>query len=217
MQIYELSSAGGLQTICSDTIPILTGSTSICGLKFLNETPYCLLVGSTNGLVRLFDLRSQKEEARFDYKATEEAGGNTNTPIEEINCFDVNCNSRVMATGTSQYQNQVYLIFHDIRQRQQMGGYFDSHQDDITTIKFHKQNPDLMCSGSVDGLINIFDLKENNEEDALQNTLNTESSVHRINWYIYLYIFIFLIKNIISWQAFEFQKPRFNILHYTYP
>ena len=63
-----------------------------------------------------------------------------------------------------------------------MGGYFESHQDDVTAIRFHAKNPDLMCSGSVDGLINVFDLKEANEDDALQQTLNTESSVHKLNW-----------------------------------
>lgn len=37
-----------------------------------------------------------------------------------------------------------------------------------------------MASGSSDGLINIYDLKSGNEDDALVNSLNTESTVVRI-------------------------------------
>lgn len=64
-----------------------------------------------------------------------------------------------------------------------MGGYWESHDDDITQVKFHPSLPDSLATGSTDGLINIFDISNTNEDDALQTSLNTESSVHVINWH----------------------------------
>ncbi|XP_073812097.1 WD repeat-containing protein 89 [Musca autumnalis] len=68
-----------------------------------------------------------------------------------------------------------------------MGDYVDSHQSDITTVRFHPRNPDILGTGSTDGLINTFDLREASEEDALNITINTESSVHKINWHKNVY------------------------------
>lgn len=58
-----------------------------------------------------------------------------------------------------------------------------SHQDDITDVKFHSKNPDLILSGSTDGLLCAFDISQKDEDDALLCTLNTESSVGNINWH----------------------------------
>lgn len=38
-------------------------------------------------------------------------------------------------------------------------------------------------SGSIDGLINIYDLSKSCEDDALIETLNTESSVEQLLWF----------------------------------
>ena len=117
VQIFELSNSAGLKNICDDCVPVLHSTNahkpiSICGVKFLDETPNCLLVGTSNGLVRLFDLGLQKEEARFECKATE---GADEGEIKTINCFDINCNGRVLCSGTAQHENNVYVIFHDVR------------------------------------------------------------------------------------------------------
>lgn len=50
-------------------------------------------------------------------------------------------------------------------------------------MKFHSKNPDLILSGSTDGLICVFDISQTDEDDALLCTLNTESSVGNINWH----------------------------------
>lgn len=53
----------------------------------------------------------------------------------------------------------------------------DSHGGDIVDVKFHSSDPDLLLSGSVDGLVCLYDIKEETEDDALQATFNSESSV----------------------------------------
>lgn len=82
-----------------------------------------------------------------------------------------------MLIGTGYYSNllTIEIILHFLK--------FYSHQDDITDMSFHSKNPDLIISGSTDGLICVFDISKTDEDDALLCTLNTESSVGNINWH----------------------------------
>lgn len=104
-----------------------------------------------------------------------------------ITNFDINQNDRLLCAGTDQINSDVFLLFFDVRQRQLLGGYWESHTDDITQVKFHPTNPDVLASGSTDGLINVFDVSNSSEDDALQYCLNTESSVDRLNWHKNVY------------------------------
>lgn len=63
-----------------------------------------------------------------------------------------------------------------------MGGFCDSSNEEIMDVKFHPKNPDTLASGSTDGLINVFDCKQQSEDDALQFSLNTCDSVQKIKW-----------------------------------
>lgn len=54
--------------------------------------------------------------------------------------------------------------------------FVDSHHDDITDIKFHPTYNYLM-SGSTDGCVNIYNLDEPDEDDALHQVINF-ASVH---------------------------------------
>lgn len=100
-----------------------------------------------------------------------------------MNCFDVNANSRLICAGTDELNHEVYLLFFDIRERRLMGGFFESHQEEITDVKFHPTDPDCVASGSTDGLINVFDCKKESEDDALKYCLNTEGTVAKLKWH----------------------------------
>lgn len=63
-----------------------------------------------------------------------------------------------------------------------MGGYWESHTDDITQVQFHPDDSNKLISASVDGLINLYDLSQTSEDDALIDSLNTESSVEKVEW-----------------------------------
>lgn len=103
--------------------------------------------------------------------------------VKPVNCFDINANDRLICAGTDEINNDVYLLFFDIRERRLMGGFFESHQEEVTDLKFHPQNQDILASGSTDGLINIFDCTQESEDDALQYSLNTCDSVQKIKWH----------------------------------
>lgn len=178
VHLFDVGSERGICYSTPDCIePPAVEGLNISGVRFLDESPNLLLVGSDNGLVRLFDLRTTGEQARFDH-VPEEA---SRAPKHSV-CFDRNCNSRVLCVGTERHQQTAYLLFYDIRKSSVMGAYFECHEDDVTSLKFHPENPDILCSGSVDGLINTYDLKQPDEDDALLNTINTESSVHKLSW-----------------------------------
>lgn len=50
-------------------------------------------------------------------------------------------------------------------------------------MKFDPTDSNKLISGSTDGLINIYDLSQSDEDDALIDSLNTESSVEKLQWY----------------------------------
>ncbi|KAI9682300.1 MAG: hypothetical protein M1817_000354, partial [Caeruleum heppii] len=55
----------------------------------------------------------------------------------------------------------------------------ESHSDDITELRFHPSQTALLISGSTDGLVNLYDTALQDEEDALLQTINHGSSIHR--------------------------------------
>nr|XP_014086600.1 WD repeat-containing protein 89 isoform X2 [Bactrocera oleae] len=195
VHIFDVNAERALQisSVATVSTPRTNDRVGICGVRFLDDTPNCLLVGESNGIVRLYDLRTQREQARFEenIECTQSFSsfGRRNLRISRkaINCFDSNSNGRIICTGTQQRQGDVCLLFYDVRQRQQLGTYFESHEDDITSLRFHYKNPDILCSGSTDGLINVFDIKEATEDDALTTTINTECSVQKLNWHKNIY------------------------------
>ena len=54
----------------------------------------------------------------------------------------------------------------------------------ITLVKFHPTNPDRLATGGADGLINVFDVSQESEDDALLTALNPGvSSVRSLTWF----------------------------------
>lgn len=44
-------------------------------------------------------------------------------------------------------------------------------------MKFHPTEDKTVISGSTDGIINLFDVTQTTEQDALQSSFNTNSSI----------------------------------------
>lgn len=175
VKIFDLESSSLSET---NTLKIpIDNDGYLCGVKFVDDSPHNMLVGQASGEISLYDLRTNNAEHSFSDLSREEQR------TKPITCFDLNCNSRVICAGTEQIFSEVYLLFFDLRMQKLKGAYWESHQDDITQVRFHPTNPDRLVTGSTDGLLNTFDLTQDNETDALKFTMNSESSVQRLNWH----------------------------------
>lgn len=47
----------------------------------------------------------------------------------------------------------------------------------IFQVHFHPRLEKLLLSGSTDGLVNVFDVEQTSEDDALLSSYNTEATV----------------------------------------
>jgi WD40 repeat protein len=53
----------------------------------------------------------------------------------------------------------------------------ESHTDTVTSLQLHPSHPTLLLSSSTDGLVNIFDTSQAEEEDALYQVINHRSAI----------------------------------------
>ncbi|KAJ8717518.1 hypothetical protein PYW08_005917 [Mythimna loreyi] len=128
-----------------------------------------------DGLVKLWDTRKSGSCVQ-EYKDNEEE------LVRPYECMDVSCNGRVLCAGSQLVEDDAYLVFWDNRLTKPLGGYWNSHTDDITQVKFHKTKTEILATGSLDGLLNVFNVMELTEDDALTYSLNVENSVEKLSW-----------------------------------
>lgn len=60
--------------------------------------------------------------------------------------------------------------------------YSEAHSDDLTTLSFHPTLPHVLLSASVDGLINTYDVRVVDEDDALLTTAKAGASLGDAGW-----------------------------------
>ncbi|ELK09851.1 WD repeat-containing protein 89 [Pteropus alecto] len=150
------------------------------GVKFANSCD-SIYSSCTDGTVKCWDARLASEKPVQLFKGY---------PSNIFISFDVNCNDHVICAGTEKVDDDALLVFWDARVNSQdlstakdpLGAYSETHSDDITQVCFHPSNPNMVVSGSTDGLVNVFDISVDNEEDALVTTCNSVSSVSYIGW-----------------------------------
>ncbi|XP_009998974.1 PREDICTED: WD repeat-containing protein 89 [Chaetura pelagica] len=134
-----------------------------------------------DGTVKCWDIRSASQEAVQVFRGY---------PSNVFISFDINCSDLIVCAGTEKAEKDTFLVFWDARgvtncagtTKEPLGVYSESHNDDITKICFHPVKPNLVVSGSTDGLVNVFDINKDNEDDALISTCNSDSSVSFVGW-----------------------------------
>ncbi|KAK2192205.1 hypothetical protein NP493_37g11023 [Ridgeia piscesae] len=169
VRIYTRQTLGYLASISGHT-------KTITGVKFARVMPHLLYTSSLDGTVRCWDTRSNMKDAVQIFTGCE---GDT----DAFSSFDISCDDRLLCTGTDATDHDgVFILFWDTRKPQPLGCYSESHHDDITQVCFHPHDRDRLLTGSTDGLVCVFDVSQETEDDALQGTLNSESSVSHIGW-----------------------------------
>ena len=122
-----------------------------------------------DGVVRCWDTRAKK------------AGVEIVEPLSR-GFSSIAAHDRFIATGTESTKEglgDVSVLLYDTRSPSTpLRNYSESHTDTITQLAFHPDQPNMLLSGSMDGLISIFDINIEDEQDALQQVLNPRSAVH---------------------------------------
>ncbi|XP_075701079.1 WD repeat-containing protein 89 [Rhinoderma darwinii] len=181
--------------LCSDkTIRLYNKETMTClqeynarpavlsGVCFSHTNHNLVFSACSDATVKLWDSRVSGTGAVQEY---------TGYPSNVFISFDVSCNDLAVCAGTEKVDDDdddAFLVFWDGRYtpnteaKEPLGAYSESHNDDITQVRFHPTNPSVVATGSTDGLVNVFDINEGNEDDALTTTCNSESSVNIIGF-----------------------------------
>ena len=165
----------------------------LSGLMFSPKNENLIYACSPQECIRLWDIRDCRKPARsFIDTSTqnkrvenghEKGEGQTDFSKKPLICMDVNINDEFLVGGTEQVVKDAFLLFWDVGSGKMLGGYWDSYGDDVTTVAFHPEDANKLATGGTDGLINVFDVSQSSEDDALITSINTESSIQDICWY----------------------------------
>ncbi|NWW36185.1 WDR89 protein, partial [Panurus biarmicus] len=151
------------------------------GARFAHASDSLVFSARGRGALQCWDVRSASREPVQVF-----SGHPSNVFIS----FDISSSDVVLCAGTEKEEKDAFLVFWDARgvtdcagaTKEPLGVYSESHSDDITKICFHPVRPNLVLSGSTDGLVNVFDINKDNEDDALISTCNSDSSVSSLGW-----------------------------------
>jgi WD repeat-containing protein 89 len=139
----------------------------IQSVQYLSSSEHILASADMCGGVKCWDTRTGTEEMSLDLRGA------------EIASMSVGFNDSLLAVGV---ENKV--CFYDIRNtRTKIGEYSDIHTDDVTQVLFSKTNPNILASGSEDGLVCLYNVATAGEDSAVVSILNTESPIRRFGFF----------------------------------
>ncbi|KAK7218024.1 hypothetical protein V2G26_006027 [Clonostachys chloroleuca] len=175
------TAAGGLASISSDQKlslleprslsngPVSSFQTdhgNLTALRLFGDNVVC--TAGENGNVGVWDLRAGAQVVQF---ATSEA------PLASMACSP---ETQTIAVGTELHNHEASILLWDVRSVPvQKAAYHDLHSDDITTLTYHPSNPNVLLSGSTDGLVSVHDTSIADEDELTVQTLNLNASIHR--------------------------------------
>ncbi|KAL8292554.1 hypothetical protein RQP46_001166 [Phenoliferia psychrophenolica] len=89
-----------------------------------------------------------------------------------------------LAVGAELHHHEATIDFWDLRTMTLAQTYVEAHSDDLTSLSFHPSPalPHVLLSASVDGLVNTYDVRIADEDDAVQSTAQFGASVSSANW-----------------------------------
>uniref|UniRef100_A0A8C6SB28 WD repeat-containing protein 89 n=1 Tax=Neogobius melanostomus TaxID=47308 RepID=A0A8C6SB28_9GOBI len=169
LRLHDKRSLRRLRTLAGHTGPV-------SAVRFAHRSVSSFYSASLDGTVRLWDARSPETKQAQVFKSD---------ASHCFSSFDLSCSDSLLCGGTEQVNGEdSFLVFWDVRKPGGvlLGVYSESHSDDITQVRFHPTDKDRLASGSTDGLVNVFDLSEGAEDEALVGTCNSESSVSALCW-----------------------------------
>jgi WD40 repeat protein len=138
---------------------------TVTEVSYLPSNPSIALSCSNDGTVCIFDLRSNSCVHMFN-----ESG-------HEFCSLSANNSGVVLAAASL---NKTFLW--DLRTMSTWRTYDDLHTEDLTHVRFHPAHSHLLCTSSVDGLVNIMDNTKVLEEEYISVTLSVDTSVSKFGF-----------------------------------
>ncbi|EMG48995.1 hypothetical protein SBY92_004239 [Candida maltosa Xu316] len=169
-----------------DLFVVSTSNGSLVGYSFknLSATPLFKIEkaheSSVNDIVKIDDSTiascSTDGVKIWDLKTTEMIANLTNS--KKSNFLSLTYKNNFLAGGTELVGVDAELHIWDIRNTDEVvRSFVDSHHDDIMALEFHPTLNNYLMSGSTDGYVNIYDLNQPDEDEALHQVINF-ASVH---------------------------------------
>ncbi|KAI1003226.1 hypothetical protein K3495_g4976 [Podosphaera aphanis] len=191
LYIYDvLSLSSGLITLCSDDTIRLLDPHALSGacrvLKDVGESVTCfkpidndklVAVAGRNGTINIWDVRGGRSNDSGCLAGQVRA--DDNSAILSV----ASCSPFGLAGGSELSNHQASIFLWDLRKLgTPLVKYEESHSDDITELQTHPVRSDILLSGSIDGLLNIFNINITDEDEALHQTINHGASIHHSNF-----------------------------------
>ncbi|KAL4895717.1 WD domain protein [Aspergillus ambiguus] len=163
LRVFDAARLNHVSLVAADTHPGVTA------LRSYSVDRQLLATGGRDGKVKLWDLRSGKSSPAVEVETSKKA------PVLSVACC---AETNSLVAGTELVSSQAIVQFWDVRSPGQPRlQYVESHNDDVTELQYHPTRPDLLLSGSTDGLVNVYNTAVADEDDALVQVIN-HGSVH---------------------------------------
>ncbi|KAK0663151.1 putative WD repeat-containing protein [Lasiodiplodia hormozganensis] len=175
--LTALSSDNSIRTFDPKTLQLLPGGvigsahSSVTCLETYSEDGNVLATAGRDGLVKCWDRRTKK--AVMEFRVPKPQG---------LSALEVSSAHHAIIAGTEledRGPGDSFIYAWDARNASAPRLTLpESHTDTITELSLHPTNPSTLLSASTDGLVSIFDLTQNDEDEALRQVINHRSAVH---------------------------------------
>ncbi|KAI8922417.1 WD40-repeat-containing domain protein [Powellomyces hirtus] len=190
IHIFDSKTLNGLKTL-NVTSPTDRYDDVLSQATFDQSNPSLLFAGTTNGTVRVWDLRTGNSELIF----------NCGKPVLSL---AVNSANTALAAGTELVGEDSEISIWDVRNNSAPAARFlECHSDDVTQLRFHPTDRNAMISGSTDGLICLYNLETLEEEDALYQVIK-EDSIGKIGFFGPQYEYIYSLSHMETFSLYKF-------------
>ncbi|ODQ53555.1 WD40 repeat-like protein [Saitoella complicata NRRL Y-17804] len=175
-----LIASGSDNSLRTFSLPILSPLSSIPQAHADSISAVCaydehhLVTAGKDRVVRMWDVRSTPPKCVMEYRAegARKPQGFTSLAVQK--------RTGRIAAGTELVGVDAPVYIWDANEGgKPVRAYTESHNDDVTVLAFYPNQDHLLLSGSCDGLVSIFDLNVEDEDDAVLQVVNHNASIHR--------------------------------------
>lgn len=130
----------------------------INGLHLDNNVLYTC---SNDGTIKVWDLKSEKPLM-----------GQCRGPSQQ-EFYSLAQTQHILAGG-----GEGDILFWDLRRMKLLNSFNETHSDEVTSLQFVNNKPSILMSSSLDGMICLFDLSQDNEDEATDTVIRLEQPVN---------------------------------------